>query len=246
MIYNNGYQHILGLGLDKYEKRKEYLVPLRTKNQWVIIIIVCTLVIMCQRVALASDNVSTNVFDYVSSPNVNIIDEEVLFKCVFSPLSNPDNVTIHFLDSKLNNYEFKMIENNRGQFVNATSFSFIGRYHFYVTAEVDEQLVYSISRSFWITSSLSDKDNDRMDDDWEQFYGFDTTDPKDAFYDVDNDGFKNLDEFTLGTDPLEADYLEFIFLHISVQFYYIVLTVLFIFIALLCSLLGLRRSTRWI
>ena len=201
---------------------------------------------MCNHSVLANEFFSRSVFDYVSSPNVNIVDEEVIFKCVFSPFIIPDNVTIHFLDPMLSNNEFQMIEINKRQFVNISSFSTIGRYHFFITAEVDDQLVSSITRSFWISSSLTDKDNDKMDDAWEQFYGFDPSDPKDAFYDVDEDGYKNLDEFTLGTDPLEADYIEFVLHYVSSQFYDIILTVLFLFIALLCSLLGLRRSTRWI
>ena len=236
----------MGLGLVRYEKRMQYLVPLRKKNRWLLVIIVCTLVLMCQHIALANEDVPRNVFDYVSSPNVYLINDEVMFKCVFSPTSIPDDVTVHIFDPDLNSIEFHMIEIHKNQFINTSSFSPIGRYYFFISALVDDQMIYSISRSFWITSSLSDKDNDKMDDAWEQFYGFDNSNPKDAFYDVDKDGYKNLDEFTLGTDPLEADYIEFVLQNIESQFHYIILTVLFLFIALICSLLGLRRSTRWI
>jgi hypothetical protein len=182
----------------------------------------------------------------VSSPNVNLVNEKVVFKCVFLPSITPYNVTIHIVDPNMNNYTYQMIEIYNKKFVNTSSFFQTGRYSFFISAEVDNYILSSISRSFWITSSLSDKDNDKMDDSWEQFYGFDNSNPKDAYYDVDKDGFKNLDEFTLGTDPLEADYFEFIFLHISSQFHYIVFTLFFLLIALLCSLFGLRRSTRWI
>ena len=232
--------------MDRYKRGIKYIVPLRKKYQLLILIIVCTLVLLCQPIAVANKDLPGNVFDYVSSPNINLINEEVLFKCVFSPFSTPDNVTVYILDPELNSYEFQMVENHKKQFINISSFFLTGRYSFFIYAEDDDQIVYSISRSFWITSSLSDKDNDKMDDAWEQFYGFDNLNPKDAFYDVDKDGFKNLDEFTLGTDPLDADYIEFVLYNISSQFHYILFTVSFLLIALLCSLFGLRRSTRWI
>lgn len=111
---------------------------------------------------------------------------------------------------------------------------------------IDNQLVHSVSRSFWISYSYSDRDNDKIDDVWERFYGLDTTDPTDAFGDFDNDNYKNLDEFTMGTDPLEADYFEFVFFYVESHFHYIILTMFFLLIAFFCSLIGLRRSTRWI
>jgi hypothetical protein len=46
-----------------------------------------------------------------------------------------------------------------------------------------------------------DDDHDQMADDWEEEYGLDT-DRDDAYEDPDGDGYTNLDEYHLGTDPL--------------------------------------------
>ncbi|MBS3778510.1 MAG: hypothetical protein KGY50_04385 [Candidatus Thermoplasmatota archaeon] len=187
------------------------------------------------------------VFDYVSSSNiVNKIDQDVVFTCVFSPSISPKNVTVHISFPGSNCSEFDMVKMETGKFVNTTSFSTIGSYSFFIRATVDNETVTSISRSFWISTSLLDRDNDGMNDVWEQFYGFDPTDPSDAYEDYDGDGYNNLEEFRLGTNPLDADYFEFVMVYIDSHFQLIFLTLLFLLIALFCSLLGMRRSTKWI
>lgn len=227
--------------------KKMFSFPLGKKCRWLTVIIVCFLVVFSPFVFISSAQGSGIVFDYVSSSNiVNKVDQDVVFTCVFSPSISPKNVTVHILYPGLNSSEFDMVETETGKFVNTTSFSILGLYSFFITANVDTRMVNSVSRSFWISTSLLDRDNDGMNDAWEQFYGFDPTDPSDADSDYDGDGYKNLDEFKLGTDPLDADYVEFVMLYIDSHLQLIVLTMFFLLIALLCSLVGLRRSTRWI
>jgi hypothetical protein len=52
---------------------------------------------------------------------------------------------------------------------------------------------------------INDIDGDGMDDDWERDYGFDPTDPNDAYDDDDSDALINVREFEEGTDPFNAD-----------------------------------------
>jgi len=187
------------------------------------------------------------VFDYVSvSSGVNLVSEQVTFNCVFSPLVDPKNVTLHLLNQEENVSNMILVETETNRFVHFTSFTDVGKYMFNISAEIGNQTVTSITRSFWITTSLSDKDADGMDDEWEYYYGFDSENPADAYGDYDDDGYKNLDEFTMDTDPLEADYTEFMVYHIQNNFHLIFLTILFLLVALLFSIVGLRRSTRWI
>lgn len=216
------------------------------KSQWAPLMIVCYLFIVSQSGIVVHGENSDSIFDYVSCNAVNEIGKNILFKCVFSPFVNPESVTINIMFPNGNRSEFKMTERSTGKYINTTSFSDAGQYSFFVSAKVDNQLIDSVTRSFWVTSSLSDKDNDKMDDEWEHFYGFDSTDPSDAFWDFDGDGYKNLDEFILDTDPLDPNYTEFVWVYINSHFPLIVLTLFFLVITFVCSLVGLRRSTKWI
>ena len=57
----------------------------------------------------------------------------------------------------------------------------------------------------YVYSLQGDSDNDGMPYIWEATYGFDHFDASDAQQDADSDGLTNLQEFQMGTDPLNAD-----------------------------------------
>jgi hypothetical protein len=50
-----------------------------------------------------------------------------------------------------------------------------------------------------------DNDQDRLYDNWEAFYGLDSTNPNDSNADSDNDILTNYDEFWVGSSPTNAD-----------------------------------------
>jgi len=56
------------------------------------------------------------------------------------------------------------------------------------------------------TEPPQDSDQDGMDDDWEERYGFDADDPADRNGDADGDGYTNLEEYLNGTEPLVSQY----------------------------------------
>src|SRR5262245_12126461 len=58
--------------------------------------------------------------------------------------------------------------------------------------------------SFALAATYPDGDGDLMPDDWESAYGFNPYDPADAVLDTDIDGFINVDEYRMGTDPLDV------------------------------------------
>ena len=61
-------------------------------------------------------------------------------------------------------------------------------------ADVDDAFPYD-------SRYASDLDSDGLPDEWEELYGLDINDPKDAYYDPDQDGYLNWEEFLSGSDP---------------------------------------------
>mgnify|MGYP006281784451 CR=1 FL=1 len=273
MKYDKRYHDILGLGLARTSRKAVNSSPLSKYGQWLrICIIVCFLCIFVFNVNLLSPSAlvlsrpadpfpfsnedfadlketeeTPSIFDYVAvSSTVNLFSENVSFNCVFSPLMDPENVTLHicYPDENLSSINITEIEASR--FVHTSKFPHLGQYFFFISADFGNQTLSSLTRSFWITDSLMDKDADGMDDEWERYYGFDPNNPADASNDYDSDGYTNLDEFAMNTDPLDADYIEFMMYYIQDQFHLIFLTICFLLVSLLFSILGLRRSKRWI
>jgi len=238
----------LGLGLVHSRAVGKNSFPLGKYLQWFSIILVCFLLftgLLNQR--SMAQSTSQPLFDYVSvSSFSNLVNEQIRFTCVSSSFSIMSDVTVHLIHPSGNSTSLQMIQSETGKFVSTTSLSVIGKYSFFVSTLVDNQMVTSRSRSFWIATSLLDVDADKMNDEWEIFYGLNPYDPSDAYGDIDGDGYKNLDEFTMKTDPLDADYSEFMKYHISSHAELIFLTISFLVCSLLFSLVGLRRSTKWI
>ncbi len=55
------------------------------------------------------------------------------------------------------------------------------------------------------SSYASDLDSDDLPDEWEELYGLDINDPKNAYYDPDQDGYLNWEEFLSGSDPTVSE-----------------------------------------
>lgn len=68
-----------------------------------------------------------------------------------------------------------------------------------------------VTNLVWSNPTSADSDGDQIPDGWEMQYGFDPSNPSDAYADPDADGLVNLGEYLSGSDPLlydtDADFL---------------------------------------
>ena len=99
-------------------------------------------------------------------------------------------------------------------------------------------------KTFWITEDMDDIDNDGMPDWWEEKYNLDPKDPDDADDDKDGDGYTNLKEYELDTNPAKDIFIQNIAHKVGDNVWYLAGSlILFIFLVLLLFY-GRRRRLR--
>ena len=103
-----------------------------------------------------------------------------------------------------------------------------------VTNEIEKKF-------FWITTDLSDSDNDGMSDKWEEEYGLDPRDPDDAYIDSDGDGIINLNEFENNGNPKKNIFSENAAYRIKENIGYLAGSVVLFIILFILILIGIRR-----
>ena len=85
-----------------------------------------------------------------------------------------------------------------------TSLDF-GVYEYYVSStDTNGNTVADDTIRFWEIES-PDKDIDGLPDEWERRYGLNPSNPDDSFQDNDGDGYTNLEEYRLDSDPMDSN-----------------------------------------
>jgi len=88
-------------------------------------------------------------------------------------------------------------------------FNQIGEYTFKIEADDEAGNKFlTDNKVFWITTNVDDRDNDGMPDWWEEKYDLNPDDPSDAGKDYDSDGYTNLKEYQIGTDPTKDIFMQ--------------------------------------
>lgn len=87
------------------------------------------------------------------------------------------------------------------------TFETTGTYYIKVSRYSDSVITAGTDYSLHISleNANGDADDDGMPDSWEMQYGLDKNDPADAALDNDTDNLTNLQEYTLGTNPIDND-----------------------------------------
>ena len=118
-----------------------------------------------------------------------------------------------------------------------------GRFWFFIEADTKGAGEFQSNLySFWISSSLKDKDDDGMLDSWELKNGLDIETAHDALIDSDLDGYTNYEEFLMNTDPMRNDMIQIAFYQIKEKQSYLFISLLLCFMLCFFSLYGMRRT----
>ena len=190
------------------------------------------------------DRTSPVISFYEADPNVQLIDENVEISCVVSDNIGLKTVKVSIIPPSGSSYEKTMEWSPKGKYVYKSIYSTPGEYTFYIRAEDEAgNTKPSEYKTFWITSDLSDTDNDGIPDEWEENYNLDPKNPNDGKNDSDGDGLTNIEEYTAGNNPRKDIFAENAVYRIKNNIWYLSASVaIFIFIALLI-IIKRRKST---
>ena len=176
------------------------------------------------------------IFDYISiQPMIQLPNANCCFSCIILPLYNISTASIMIKNPDGTHQQYIMNNTENGKFEYTTTFNQYGQYYFSIILSNNSDMnIQSINQTFWITSSIDDRDNDGMPDWWENRFGFNSENGFDGLIDSDNDGYTNKEEYRMQTHPLRNNFYENIWFELQKNSNYLMIS-LFIFI-LLCSL----------
>ena len=145
------------------------------------------------------------------------------------------------------NLETKSMTLDNDRYVYNHTYETTGKYTFHIVVEdMLGNKNETTSKTFWITADIDDIDNDGMLDWWEEKYGFDRFDSADAEEDMDGDGYTNVEEHNIGTNPLiKASLIQNMIYKLKENWKYFIVSFLFFLSIIILSLCGLFRRKRY-
>jgi hypothetical protein len=193
---------------------------------------------------VTADTVFPNIDFFDVKPGLQLLEKNVLFYCSVYDNLEIGEIKIYIVtpSGEIEKYNMSKSEDT-GNYIYEMSFKSIGFYESYVVVkDTSMNTVESEKISFWITSDLDDTDNDGMPDWWENKYGLNPMDRSDAKKDKDDDGYSNLEEFKMGTNPERDFFVQNALFRVKDGFALIAVAVFMLIFLLLLSIIGFRRG----
>lgn len=181
--------------------------------------------------------------DYLDAlPHIQLQDSSVTFICVIRDRTNINNVSVTILYPDGSQEIKPMHWTDTGKYVNHSTYHLLGNYTYYVTLINNNGVRVTTSpKYFWISTDVNDKDSDGIPTWWEKHFNFDSENPYDALLDPDNDGFTNLKEYQMGTNPLKDNLIENAFHRMKMNISYLLTSLILFLMIFFISWYGMRR-----
>jgi hypothetical protein len=154
-------------------------------------------------------------------------------------------LTVKYPDKSLDILSMNESLEVNGEYIYEDIYSVCGKYTYYVV--VDDkvgEVAITDDKYFWITTDLDDIDNDGMPNKWEEKYDLDPEDPTDAYKDKDKDGYSNLKEYRIGTNPAKDVFSENVAYRIKENAWYLTGSIILFFLLFFLSFYELRRNKK--
>jgi len=200
--------------------------------------------------ALSNFSITTDVTPPLISyfgarPHAQLQDEYVTVNCIAT-----DNVGIKTVEVVINHPdgsrdERSMTLSSDGKYTYSKTYDELGKYTFYilVTDKAGNKEITHY-KTFWITTNVNDTDNDGMPDWWEEKYGLNPEDPRDANKNLDGDEYTNLEEYQIGTNPAKDLFLQNAGYRLKENGGFLFASVILFIALILMSIYGKRGSLR--
>jgi len=150
------------------------------------------------------------IISYVGSqPAVQLKNDYVNIICIATDNVGMESVEVIVTLPNNNKKTRTMDSQPGGKYVYESVYGIIGKhsFHIVVTDKAGNEAT-SDSKTFWIAMDIEDTDSDMMPDWWEEKYNFNPESPADAAMDRDGDGYTNLKEYQMGTNPVKDIFLQ--------------------------------------
>jgi len=176
-----------------------------------------------------------------ADPIVQLAGKEVTISCIVTDDIEISDVEVEIVYPDGFSYvEDMQLKNER--YVYKDIYSSLGQYSFFVTAtDTANNRDISSKKYFWITDDLDDYDKDGIPNSWEKKYNLNIFNASDADLDLDNDGYTNLEEYNMNTNPRENILIQNIAANIRENVWYLVFSIIAFLAITFLSIYGRRR-----
>jgi hypothetical protein len=189
------------------------------------------------------DNTDPVVTYYDAIPYVQLKGRYVNISCIAT-----DNVGVRFVKVVLtfpngSKSEETMTEESNSKYVYKNIYNKSGKHNYSIrVTDKAGNIINTAEKIFWITTDLEDTDNDGIPDWWEEKYNLNPEDPSDAKNDTDKDGYSNLKEYKIDTNPMKDIFIENVAYRIKNNIWYLTGSAILFLAILILSMIGKRRK----
>ncbi len=191
------------------------------------------------------DDIKPEIKYIRTDPFVQLAGENLAIYCTCTDNIEVSKIEVNIFSKDNMSVVEEMSFYNGNEYVYNYIYEVPGKYWYYIEAEDESgNKIRSNEEIFWITNDLNDTDGDGLSDMWEDKHGFNRYDPNDAEEDIDSDGYTNLEEFNMGTNPRKDIMLENVAYNIRENIWYLIISsIIFFLIVLIFYRLKKRRIT---
>lgn len=193
---------------------------------------------------ITEDSTPPTVTFFGARPSVQLKGGYIDITCIATDNTEIKKVEVTIIYSDFFMEDKTMAWSSTGKYEYSEAYDNTGKYRYYVTVtDRANNMVVTNEKVFWITLDKNDTDNDGMPDWWESRYELNPKDPEDARLDKDGDGYTNLKEYEIGTNPAKNIFIENAVYRVKDNILYLFGSVLlFIFLIFLIIFSKWRKS----